>query len=129
MQDPISDMLVNIKNYQISGKSTLFVSYSKFKESILKIFKYEGFISNYKLISKGSYKNICIGLKYFSGKPVISSLVRVSKPGLRVYKSYKLIPFIMSGLGVVILSTSKGVLSDKEARVLRIGGEIICYIS
>ncbi len=128
MQDPISDMLISIKNYQLSGKLFLCIGYSRFKESILKIFKNEGFIINYKIVLKDIKKKIIINLKYFSGSPVISNIIRVSKPSLRVYKSYKFIPVIMSGLGVVVLSTSKGVLSDKEARCLRVGGEIICYI-
>ncbi len=125
IQDPISDMLTNIRNGQLSKKKNILVFYSKIKESILKILLNEGFIKNYKLI----YDNkILIYLKYFLNNPVISNIKRISKPSLRVYKSYNNIPVLMSGLGIFIISTSLGLLSDKQARKLKVGGEIICYV-
>ncbi len=128
MQDPISDMLTCIRNAQKCKKLYLSISFSFFKESIIKIFFEEGFICGYKILKKNLFKNILIELKYYSGIPVIKEIIRVSSPSLRVYKSCKNLPLIMSGLGVVVISTSKGVISDRKARKLNIGGEIICYI-
>ncbi len=129
MQDPIGDMLTCIRNSQLVKKIFLYVYYSKFKESIIKIIFQEGFIKSYKTIINNGKKRILINLKYFSGVPVISKIIRVSTPGLRVYKCFNKIPKFMSGFGLVILTTSKGVMSDKEARFKKLGGEIICYIS
>ncbi len=128
MQDPVSNMLTCIRNSQLSKKDNVLIYYSKFKESILKIFWKEGFIKNYSLINNNFKKYILIKLKYFTGLPVISKLKRISRPGLRVYLPFNKLPIIKSGLGILIISTSKGVLSDKEARLYKIGGEIICYI-
>ncbi len=128
MQDPVSNMLTCIRNSQLSKKNTVLVFYSKFKESILKIFWKEGFIKNYSLINNNFKKYILIKLKYFTGLPVISKIKRISRPGLRVYLPFDKLPIIKSGLGILIISTSKGVLSDKEARLYKIGGEIVCYI-
>ncbi len=127
MQDPISNMLTCIRNSQLAKKKKVFIFYSKFKESILKIFLREGYIKNY-FITYDINKKILIRLKYFNNCPVISEIKRISRPSLRVYLSANKLPMINSGLGVLIISTSKGVLSDKEARKFNVGGEIICSI-
>ncbi len=124
IQDPISNMLTNIRNGQLSKKKSILIFYSKIKESILKILLNEGFIKNYKLINN----KIIIILKYFLNNPVITKIKKISKPSLRIYKSYKDIPIIMSGLGICIVSTSLGILTGKEAIKLKVGGEIICYV-
>ncbi len=128
MQDPISNMLTCIRNSQVAKKKEVLIYYSKFKESILKIFLREGFIKKYCLINNNLNKKILIKLKYFTGLPVITKIKRISRPGLRIYLSYSKLPVVKSGLGVFIISTSKGVISDKEARLFKIGGEVICYI-
>ncbi len=128
MQDPIANMLTCIRNSQIAKKKKFLIYYSKFKESILKIFLREGFIKKYCLINSNINKKILIKLKYLTGLPVITKIKRISRPGLRVYLSYNKLPIVKSGLGVFIISTSKGVISDKEARLFKIGGEVICYI-
>ncbi len=127
MQDPISNMLTCIRNSQLAKKKEVYIFYSKFKESILKIFLREGYIKNYIIINNIN-KKILIKLKYFNNFPVISKIKRISRPGLRVYLSVDKLPLINSGLGVLIISTSKGILSDKEARKFNVGGEIICSI-
>ncbi|MFI4819107.1 MAG: 30S ribosomal protein S8 [Enterobacterales bacterium] len=128
MQDPISDMLTIIRNGQISKKKKVYVPYSIFKKEILNILYKEGFIENYKI--EKNIKNILkIKLKYFKGKPVIENIKRISKPSLRIYKKYKKLPKVISGMGIAIISTSKGIMSDKTAREFFIGGEIICYVS
>ncbi len=129
IQNPIADMFTCIRNAQLSKKKNIIIYYSRFKESILKIFYNEGFIKKY-IVFLNEFKNrkIKIYLKYYCKVPVISIIKQISKPGLRIYKSYKNLPLFLSGLGVVIISTSKGILSDKQARNLNIGGEIICYI-
>ncbi len=130
MQDPIADMFTCIRNAQLSKKKKIIIYYSKFKISILDIFYNEGFIKKYDIfLNIFKIKQIKIYLKYYNKFPVISNIKRISRPGLRIYKSCKKIPLLISGLGVVILSTSKGVLSDKQARNYNVGGEIICYIS
>jgi small subunit ribosomal protein S8 len=128
MQDPISDMFVRIKNAQFANKISVNVPCSKFKKEITILLKKEGYIEDYH-IKNTQKSNLEIFLKYFNGKPVIENITRVSKPGLRIYKKRNEIPQVISGLGIVIMSTSKGVLSDKEARKRGLGGEIICYIS
>ncbi len=129
MQDPISDMFTCIRNGQIAKKIKVITLYSLFKVCILRVFLSEGFIKNY-IISNFTNKKKCIliYLKYFTGIPVITTLTRISKPSLRIYRKSTDIPYILSGLGVVILSTSHGVMSDKQARFLKLGGEILCYI-
>ncbi len=129
MQDPISDMLTCIRNSQLSKKKKVFTYYSKLKESILDVLYIEGFIKKYSFLNDCNKRKIIIFLKYFLNNPVISKITRVSRPGLRVYKSCISLPLVMSGLGIAIISTSKGILSDKKARVLNVGGEIICYVS
>ncbi len=128
MQDPISNMLTCIRNSQLAKKKEVLIFYSKFKKYILNIFLREGFIKNYFILNNDTNKKILIKLKYFNNIPVISKINRISRPGLRVYLSVNKLPILNSGLGVLVISTSKGVLSDKEARKLNVGGEVICYI-
>ncbi len=128
LQDPIGNMLTIIRNGQLSKKSSVSFYYSKIKESIIKILFKEGYIKNYSLFSDNNIKKILVYLKYFLNKPVINIIKRVSKPSLRIYKNYNNLPVIYSGLGILIISTSLGILTNKQAYKLKVGGEIICYI-
>ncbi|WP_343189271.1 30S ribosomal protein S8 [Buchnera aphidicola (Chaitoregma tattakana)] len=123
MQDSISDMFTKIRNGQFSRKVYVIVKFSNFKKSILKVLKKEGYISNYIIEN-----NIKIFLKYFNGKPVIENIKKISKPSLRIYKNKKNIQKVISGLGISIISTSRGVITDFDARKLGIGGEILCTV-
>ncbi|WP_343377662.1 30S ribosomal protein S8 [Buchnera aphidicola (Formosaphis micheliae)] len=128
MQDPISDMLTCIRNGQISNKLSVIVSSSKLKVAMSRVLKKEGYIKDF--ILSGTVKlRLEIILKYFNGKGVIELIKRVSRPSLRIYKKRDQLPVVISGLGIAIISTSKGVITDREARKLGLGGEIICYIS
>ena len=127
--DPIGDMFARIRNGQMRLLNTIDVPASKFRSQILEILKNEGFINNFRLEKKEDKKNILIiDLKYFEGSPVIKEIKRISKPGRRVYSRATSIPKVMNGLGLAILSTAKGVMSDTEARKNNVGGEIICRV-
>ena len=127
--DPIGDMFTRIRNGQMRVLNTIYVPASKFRSQILEILKNEGFINNFRLEKKEDKKNILIiDLKYFEGSPVIKEIKRISKPGRRVYSRAVSIPKVQNGLGVAILSTSKGVMSDDDARKNNLGGEIICRV-
>ncbi len=127
--DPIGDMFTRIRNGQMRLLNTIYVPASKFRSQILEILKNEGFINNFRLEKKEDKKNILIiDLKYFEGSPVIKEIKRISKPGRRVYSRAVSIPKVQNGLGVAILSTSKGVMSDNDARKNNLGGEIICRV-
>ena len=127
--DPIGDMFTRIRNGQMRLLNTIDVPASKFRSQILEILKNEGFINNFRLEKKEDKKNILIiDLKYFEGSPVIKEIKRISKPGRRVYSRAVSIPKVQNGLGVAILSTSKGVMSDDDARKNNLGGEIICRV-
>ena len=127
--DPIGDMFTRIRNGQMRLLNTIYVPASKFRSQILEILKNEGFINNFRLEKKEDKKNILIiDLKYFEGNPVIKEIKRISKPGRRVYSRAVSIPKVQNGLGVAILSTSKGVMSDDDARKNNLGGEIICRV-
>ena len=129
IMDPIGDMFTRIRNGQMRSLNTIDVPASTFRQSILDILKNEGFINNYFIEKlKNNKKILKIDLKYFEGLPVIKEITRVSKPGRRVYSRATSIPKVMNGLGVAILSTPKGVMTDQEARKNNIGGEIICRI-
>jgi small subunit ribosomal protein S8 len=129
LQDPIADMLVRIKNAQAVNKPTVSMPHSAAKEAIATVLQAEGYITGYEVEINDSRKSLILVLKYFQGKPVIETLERVSRPGLRVYKGKDELPKIMSGLGISIISTSKGVMSDRAARKAGFGGEIVCYVS
>ncbi|HUV59345.1 MAG TPA: 30S ribosomal protein S8 [Desulfatiglandales bacterium] len=129
MTDPIADLIVRIKNAIMVSYDKVEVPSSKIKINIVKILKFEGYIRNYKIIKGSKQDIIVIYLKYNEDKsPVIKDLKRISKPSCRVYSRYKKIPRVLNGLGINIVSTSKGVLTDREARKMGIGGEIICSV-
>jgi small subunit ribosomal protein S8 len=129
MTDPIADMLVRIRNAQMVGHAEVVMPASKLKSSIAKVLKDEGYIEDFALRENGAKKELAIALKYYAGRPVIERLERVSKPGLRVYKGRDDIPRVMNGLGVAILSTSRGVMTDRKARADGVGGEVLCIVA
>jgi small subunit ribosomal protein S8 len=129
MTDPIADMLVRIRNAQMVGHTEVAMPASQLKASIAKVLKDEGYIEDFATRDNGPKKELRIALKYYAGKPVIERLERVSKPGLRVYKGRDDIPRVMNGLGVAILSTSRGVMTDRKARADGVGGEVLCIVA
>jgi len=128
MQDPIADMFTRVRNGQMSNKVAVTMPSSKVKAAIAELLKSEGFIADYE-VSGDVKKELNVTLKYFEGKPVIETIKRVSRPGLRIYKKTDDLPKVMGGLGVAIVSTSKGLMSDRAARKAGIGGEIIGYVA
>ena len=129
MTDPIADMLTRIRNANTVKHETVDVSASNIKKEIARILLEEGFVKGYDVIEDGKQGIIRLQLKYgIEGERVISGLKRISKPGMRVYSSKDEIPKVLNGLGVAIMSTSKGILTDKEARKENVGGEVICYV-
>ena len=127
--DPIGDMITRIRNAQLRALYNVKIPGSKFRAKILEVLKQEGYISNYKLSSDSKNKNsLLVHLKYYNGLPVIKEIKRVSKPGRRIYARANSISKIQNGLGLAIVSTSKGIMSDTDARVKNIGGEIICRV-
>ena len=129
MSDPISDMLTRIRNAQLAEKVSVSIPSSKLKTAIAKVLLDEGYIGGFKVAGTESKPSLEIELKYYAGRPVIEKIERVSRPGLRNYKGHADIPSVMNGLGVAIVSTSKGVMTDREARRQRLGGEVICTVS
>ena len=129
MQDPISDMLTRIRNGQMAGKLRVTMPLSKQKTAIASVLKQQGYIRDYGQEEVGGKPQLAVTLKYFEGKPVIESLRRVSRPGLRIYKRKDELPSVMGGLGIAIISTSKGLMTDKQARAAGHGGEVICVVS
>ena len=129
MSDPIADMLIRIRNAQLVGHTDVAMPASKLKASIAQVLKDEGYIEDFALRDDGAKKELRIGLKYYAGRPVIERLERVSKPGLRVYRGRNDIPRVMNGLGVAILSTSRGVMTDRKARADGVGGEVLCIVA
>ncbi|HYX64731.1 MAG TPA: 30S ribosomal protein S8 [Burkholderiales bacterium] len=129
MHDPIADMLTRIRNAQLVGHAEVTMPASHLKASIAKVLKDEGYIDDFALRDSGPKKELAIALKYYAGRPVIERLERVSKPGLRVYKGRDDIPRVMNGLGVAILSTSRGVMTDRKARADGVGGEVLCIVA
>ena len=130
MSDPIADMLTRIRNANSAKHDTVEVSSSKMKLAIAKILLDEGYIRSYELVDDGNFKNLKITLKYGADKndKVISGIKRISKPGLRVYASKDELPRVLGGLGVAIISTNQGVITDKEARKLQVGGEVLAFV-
>lgn len=129
MTDPIADMLVRIKNAIMAKHKEVRIPHSKMKEKITKILKEEGFINDYEVVGEIPKKEIVIKFKVLpGGKNAITDLKRISKPGRRIYASKDEIPWVMNGLGIAIISTSKGLMTDREARKNKIGGEVICYV-
>ena len=128
MQDPIADMLTRIRNGQAANKFAINMPSSKLKVAIANVLAAEGYIESVKVL-EGAKPELEITLKYFQGKPVVESIQRVSRPGLRIYKRKDELPKVMGGLGVAVISTSKGVMTDRAARQAGLGGEIICYVA
>ena len=127
--DPIADMIARIRNANLRSLSSVSIPSSKFRAKILEVLREEGYISDYKLLlDKRKKGSIIVDLKYYNGLPVIKEIRRVSKPGRRIYTKADSIPRIQSGLGIAIVSTSKGIMSDNDARLKNIGGEIICKV-
>lgn len=129
MSDPVADMLTRIRNAQASEKTTVAMPASKLKASIAKVLKDEGYIDDFKISPEPVKPILEIALKYYAGRPVIEKIERVSRPGLRIYKGTKDIPEVMNGLGIAIVSTSKGVMTDRKARASGIGGEVLCIVA
>ena len=129
MTDPIADLLTRIRNGQSSGKTEVNVPASKVKLAIAKVLKDEGYIEDFSSTSLEGKPTLAVQLKYYQGRPVIDRLERISRPGLRVYKGKDELPSILGGLGVAIVSTSKGVMTDRQARAAGHGGEVICIVS
>lgn len=128
LQDPVSNMLTRIRNAQNARHDSVTFYASTFERAVLSVLKDEGYIENFKN-DKDNNKKVTVVLKYYNGKPVISLLKRISKPGLRVYKAFKDVTNVWGGLGIVIISTSKGLMTDLKAKELKLGGEIVCYVA
>jgi len=129
MSDPIADMLTRIRNAQVVHKTMVAMPSSKVKIAIANVLKDEGYIEDFAVSEDDGKAELKIGLKYYAGRPVIERLERVSRPGLRIYKGKDEIPNVMNGLGVAIVSTPKGVMTDRKARATGVGGEVICYVA
>ena len=128
MQDPIADMLTRVRNGLSAGKESVLMPLSKQKKAIASLLLKEGYIQHFE-ITEDSNPLLRIDLKYHQGQPVVEMLKRVSRPGLRIYKAAKDLPKVYGGFGVAVISTSKGLMSDREARAEGIGGEVICYVA
>ncbi|AHF72859.1 SSU ribosomal protein S8p (S15Ae) [Candidatus Sodalis pierantonius str. SOPE] len=128
MQDPIADMLTRIRNGQAANKTAVSMPSSKLKVAIANLLKEEGFIEDYK-VEGDTMPTLELVLKYFQGKPVVESIQRISRPGLRIYKKKDALPKVMAGMGIAVVSTSKGLMTDRAARQAGLGGEIICYVA
>ncbi|MGB5081307.1 MAG: 30S ribosomal protein S8 [Burkholderiales bacterium] len=129
MTDPIADMLTRIRNAQAVGKTAVSMPSSRLKTSIAQVLKDEGYIDGFTTRDNEGKEELEIGLKYYAGEPVIEKIERVSRPGLRIYKGRDELPRVMNGLGVAIVSTSKGVMTDRKARATGVGGEVLCIVA
>ena len=129
MSDPISDMLTRIRNAQMAEKTMVAMPSSKIKSAIAKVLQDEGYVEGFKVVENNGKPLLEIGLKYYADRPVIEKIQRVSRPGLRVYKGSEDIPKVMNGLGIAIVSTSKGLMTDRKARANGIGGEVLCIVA
>ena len=129
MQDTVADMLTRVRNAQMANKATVAMPSSKLKVSIANVLEQEGYISGVEVSEEGAKATLTITLKYFEGKPVIETVKRVSRPGLRQYRGKDNLPSVKQGLGIAIVSTSKGIMTDRAARAAGIGGEVIAFVS
>ena len=129
MTDPIADLLTRIRNGQTAGKSEVQLASSSLKTAIVKVLKEEGYITDFRLDADGGKPRLTIGLKYFEGRPVIDRLERISRPGLRIYRGKDELPKVLGGLGISIISTSAGLLTDAQARAKGLGGEVIGQVA
>jgi small subunit ribosomal protein S8 len=129
MSDPIADMLTRIRNAQAVDKAVVVMPSSKIKCAIAQVLKDEGYVEGFAVKTDGGKSQLEIALKYYAGRPVIERIERVSRPGLRIYKGRDAIPQVMNGLGVAIVTTPKGVMTDRKARQTGVGGEVLCYVA
>jgi len=129
MSDPIADLLTRISNAQMVAKATVSVPSSKVKAAIAQVLQDEGYIDSFKVKTEDGKPSLEIVLKYYAGRPVIERIERVSRPGLRVYRGSDAIPQVQNGLGVAIVTTPKGVMTDRKARATGVGGEVLCYVA
>jgi small subunit ribosomal protein S8 len=129
MTDPIADLLTRIRNAQGARKTEVSVSASKLKQAIVKVLKDEGYVGDFRVAQDGAKSTLTIELKYYDGRPVIDRLERVSRPGLRIYRAKDELPKIQGGMGTAIVSTPKGVMTDKQARAIGQGGEVLCIVA
>jgi small subunit ribosomal protein S8 len=129
MTDPIADMLTRIRNAQLIGKTTVSMPSSKLKLAIAEVLKDEGYVDGFAMRDQEGKPQLEISLKYYAGEPVIEKIERVSRPGLRIYKGRDDLPKVMNGLGVAIVSTSRGVMTDRKARAVGVGGEVLCIVA
>jgi small subunit ribosomal protein S8 len=129
MSDPIADLLTRIRNAQMVAKPTVLVPSSKVKVAISQVLKDEGYIDDFKVTSTDGKSVLEIALKYYAGRPVIERIERVSRPGLRVYRGSDAIPQVQNGMGVAIVTTPQGVMTDRKARATGVGGEVLCYVA
>ncbi len=129
MSDPIADLLTRIRNAQMVAKTTVSIPSSKVKIAITQVLKDEGYIDDFNVKVEEGKSELVIVLKYYAGKPVIERIERVSRPGLRVYRGSDAIPQVQNGLGVAIVTTPKGVMTDRKARATGVGGEVLCYVA
>ncbi len=129
MSDPIADMLTRIRNAQRVEKTEVVMPSSKLKAAIAQVLTDEGYVDGFRVDENAGKPQLRIGLKYYAGRPVIERLERVSRPGLRIYRGRDEIPQVMNGLGVAIVSTSRGVMTDRRARTQGVGGEVLCYVA
>jgi len=129
MTDPIADMLTRIRNAQKVQKPLVEVPYSKVKEALAKVLVDEGYLASVDVERNGAKATLKLGLKYYAGRPVIDRIERVSRPGLRIYRGADELPRVLNGMGIAVVSTSKGVMSDRAARKARIGGEVLCIVA
>ncbi len=129
MSDPIADMLTRIRNAQLANKATVAMPSSRLKVAIAQVLKDEGYIDGMKVAGDEKKPQLELALRYYAGRPVIEKIERVSKPGLRIYKSKEDLPRVMNGLGVAIVSTSRGVMTDRKARANGVGGEVLCIVA
>jgi small subunit ribosomal protein S8 len=129
MTDPVADMLTRIRNGQMADKLGVTMPSSKIKEAIAQVLKDEGYIENFMVHCNGAKKDLDIELKYYAGRPVIERIERVSRPGLRIYRGKGDLPRVMNGLGIAIVSTPRGVMTDRKARSTNVGGEVLCIVA
>ena len=129
MSDPIADLLTRIRNAQMVSKATVSVPSSNVKVAIAQVLKDEGYVDGFEVKTEDGKSELVITLKYYAGRPVIERIERVSRPGLRVYKGSNAIPQVQNGLGVAIVTTPKGVMTDRKARATGVGGEVLCYVA
>lgn len=128
MNDPLGDMLTRIRNGQSSLKSEIVAPFSVLRAGVLEVLKREGYIRGYEKVSEGNKDSLKVELKYYEGNPVIKKIARVSTPGRRVYKKINSLPKVYNGLGISVLSTSRGIMSDNDARQENVGGEVLCTV-